>query len=335
MFGLATTYSLDQSRVNMTSRSVLPDTFLPMDVGDDLFMTCQNNILGWLHPTKNVNLENSCYQRSEDKTPSVNKSANDMGSNVNDGLKDNGLQDAVFKVKNFLRNEVPAALTSDSKDVQKIEAVVFVDFVALEIEVTFQSWQDRTAVNVRDKSHSDVVRMHRLHKQLKESLAQQTEQAPQDGSLQDLQHQLLPFGSPDEFEDDQIDSQTMRDKAEALVNDVTSHSVNSRMEGAQGLALWAQDCPECRVHIAETMLKHDAQIVKDLLQNSNLPLAEAYPLAAMLHHTFLCPSAARKLKSSRIARELRGMVRFNDGSTTELVAKELSMAVRCMDMVSC
>jgi len=319
----------------MTSRGVLADNFLPMDVSDDLFLIGQTNILRWLRPTKNVNLEKSCHQTSEDKTPSGNKLASDMGSNVNDGLKDNGPQDAVFKVKNFLRNEVPAELTSDSKDEQKIEAVVFVDFVALEIEVTIQSWQDRTAVNVRDRSNCDVVRMHRLHKQLKESLAKQTEQAPQDASLQNLQHHRPSFGSPDEFEDDQIDSQTMLDKAEALVNDVTSPGVNTRMEGAQGLALWAQDCPECRVRIAETLLKHDAQIVKDLLQNSNLPLAEAYPLAAMLRHTFLCPSAAKKLKSSRIARALRGMVRFSDGSTSELVAQEISMAVRCLDSVRC
>jgi len=335
MYGLMTDSCLDQPLFNMPSPSDLPDVFLPMAVLDDLILKDQLSMLRWPHPTKVVTSESVHDQKSEARLSSVNKVAADMEFHVIDDSKD-----AYFRIKSFLSEEVPAELTKDNKDLQRIEAVVFVDFVALEIEVMIQSWQDRTTITVRDRSFSDVVRMHRLYGQLKEIFARHTEQVPHDVSLQELQCQLLPLDSLphqdslDEFNDDWVDSQTMRDRAQALLNDVTSRSVDMRVEGAQILASWTQDCPECRVDIAETLLKNDSHIVEALFQNSSLSLAEVYPIAAMLRHTFSCPDAANVMKNSGIAEELIAMQRLSNWSTVALVAKEFSMAVRCLDKVS-
>jgi len=137
MYGLMTVSSLDQPLFNMTSRSVLPDTFLPKAIPSDLVLKDQANILGWLHPAESVNLERSHDQKSVAEEPSGNKVAGDMEFHVIDDP-----QEAYFKFKNFLSEEVPAELTKDNKDQQRIQAVVFLDFVALEIEVMIESWQD-------------------------------------------------------------------------------------------------------------------------------------------------------------------------------------------------
>jgi len=326
MCGVMTVTSLDQPLLNMTSRSVLPDTFLPKAVPDDLVLKDQANILGWLHPAESVNLERYHDQKSVVEEPSGNKVAGDMGFHVIDDP-----QEAYFKIKRFLSEEVPAELTKDRKDLQRIEAVVFVDFVALEIEVMIRSWQDETTITVRDRSRSDVVRMHRLYEQLKESFARQTEQVLQDWSLQDLRRQVLPPDSLDEFEDDGVDIQTMCDRAQALLNDVTSCSEDVRVEGAQVLASWAQGFPESRMHIAEALLRSDSHLVEARFRNFNLSLAEVYPLAAMLRYTFNCPDAASMLKNSGIARKLFAMRRLENKPIAALVAKELSMAVVCLD----
>jgi len=94
------------------------------------------------------------------------------------------------------------------------------------------------------------------------------------------------------------------------------------VEAAQVLASWAQDCPRCRVHIAEALVKNGAQIAQVLLQNSILPLAEAYPLAATLHHISLCPDADSKLRSTCITRELLAMGRFSHGCTPSVATKD-------------
>jgi len=288
----------------------------------------QANILGWLHPAESVNLERPQDQKSVAEEPSGNKVAGDMEFHVIDDP-----QEAYLIIKHFLSEEVPAELTKDSKDQQRIQAVVFLDFVALEIEVMIQSWQDETTVVVWDRSRSDVVRMHRLYEQLKGSFARQTKQVLQDGSLQDLSRQPLPPHSLDEFEVDWVDSQTMRDRAEALLNGVTSCSADMRVECAQALASWVQDLPESRMHIAEVLLRSDTHLVEALFQNLNLSLAEVYPLAAMLRYTFKCPDAASMLKNSGFARKLLAMQRLGNKSTAALVAKELSMAVIFLDKV--
>jgi len=316
---------------SMTLRGALPATFLAMGVRncpDDLILKDQINILGWPNPAKDVNLANCHGQKSEDDTSVATKAAGDVEFHVSDGL-----QEAICKVKDFLGTEVVAEVTHDNKDMQTIEAVVFIDFVALQIEVNIQSEEDYTTVMVKDHSRSDVVRLHRFCEQLKENFAWPTEQTLQNVSPPGLQAELLPMCSFDEFDDDWVDNESMRDRADALLNDVTSRNANVRVEGAQVLASWAQECLECRVHIAEALLEKGAQIVEALLQNSNVPLAEAYPLAATLRYTLLCPDAARKLKNSGIALKLFAIRRFNSGTVAAIVAKELSMAVRCLDKV--
>lgn len=188
------------------------------------------------------------------------------------------------------------------------------DFVILHIEVEIQSWQNQTKIMVKDRSRSDVVRMRRICNQLKKSFAGQTEQTPINVCPVDLQPQLLPLYSLDEFEDDWHDNETMLDRAEALLHDVTSHKANVRVEAAQVLACWAKECPRCRVHIADALLKSGAQIAH-VLQNSTLSLAEAYPLAATLHRISLCPDADNKLRNSCIAQELLAMRRLSNGCT--------------------
>jgi len=321
----------------MTSRGTLPASLLPMGVKhntDDLLLKDQINILGWLNPTKDLNLATCHDRKSEYEKPVGNKPdaihvAGDMEFHVSEGP-----QDAIFKVNVFLSKEVVAEVTHDSKDLQKIEAAVFVDFVELQVEVSIQSAEDHTTVVVKDRSRSDVVQWHHFCEQLKESFSQQNEQVHQHLSPQDLQPELLPMYSFDEFDDDWVDSQSMRDKAEALLDDVASRNATVRVQGTQVLASWARECPECRQHIAEAMLKNDVQILEALLQNSNVPLAEAYPLAATLRYTLFCPNAASTLMNSGIALRLLANRTFNNESTAAIVAKELSMAVRCLDMVT-
>jgi len=319
---------MENKPLKMTTRNVLPDAFLPTAVSDSLISKDHIKILGWLHPGTVVSSESSHDQNTENDKLSGNKLAGDMKFHVVDSP-----QEAYFKIKQFFSQEIPAEVTHDNKDLQRIEAVVFVGFVGLEIEVMVQSWQDATTITVRDRSRSDVVRMHHIYAQLKASLAKQTEQVVQDESFQDLQHQVLPQDSLDEFEDDWADSQAMRDRAEALLIDVTSRSVDMRVGGAQVLASWAQECPESRVHIAETLLRNDSHVVQALFHNSNLSLAEAYPLAAMLLCTFNCPDAASIMQNSAIARELFTMRRLGNRPIAALVARELSMAVICLDKV--
>jgi len=235
----------------------------------------------------------------------------------------------------FFDKEVHAEVIHNSKDLKKIEAVVVVEFVALHIEVKIQSWQDRTTVTLKDMSRSDVVRMHRLYEQLKEIFAWQTKGAIENVSPWALQLQLLPLCSFfDEFDGAWVDSQTMHDRVEALLNHAISCSADVRVEGAQELASWAEGCQQCRVHIAEALLKKDSQAVEALVQTSNLPLAEAYPLAATLHHTLLCPDAVNKLRNSCIARDFVAPGRLSNTSTPAIVVKEFFMAARCLDKVS-
>jgi len=319
--------------LSMTSRGTLPATFVPMDIKqctDDLLL--KDQIVGWLSPIKDLKLASCHDQKSEydkpvEDKPVETKVAGDVEFHVIEGP-----HEAVCKVNYFLSNEVDAEVTYYNKDLQKIEAAVFLDFVELQIEVNIHFVEDHTMVMVKDRSRSDVVRWHRFCEQLKESFACQSEKAQQNVSPRDLQSELLPMCSFDEFDDDWVDSQSMRDMAEALLNDVTSGNANVRVQGAQVLASWARECPECREHIAEAMLKNDVQMVEALLQNSNVPLAEAYPFAATLRYTLLCPNAASTLmKSSGIASRLLATRTFNNGSTAAIVAKELSMAVRCLD----
>jgi len=318
--------------VSMTSRGTLPATFVPMGVKqctDDLLL---KDPIGWLDPIKDLNLarchdQQSEYDKPVEDEPVEKKVAGDMEFHVIEGP-----QDAFCKVRSFLSKEADAEMTYNNKDLQKIEAAVFLDFVELQIEVNIRSVEDHTMVMVKDRSRSDVVRWHRFCAQLKQSFACRSDQAQQNVSPRDLQSELLPMCSFDEFDDDWVDSQSMRDMAEALLNDVTSGNANVRVQGAQVLASWARECPECREHIAEAMLKNDVQMVEALLQNSNVPLAEAYPFAATLRYTLLCPTAASTLmKSSGIASRLLATRTFNNGSTAAIVAKELSMAVRCLD----
>jgi len=318
--------------LSMTSRGTLPATFVPMDIKqctDDLLL--KDQIIGWLNPIKDLKLANRHDQTSEydkpvEDKPVETKVAGDMDFHVIEGP-----QKVVCKVIYFLSKAVDAQVTYDNKDLQKIEAAVFVDFVELQIEVNVRSGEDHTTVMVKDRSRSDVVRWHRFCEQLKENFACQSEQAQQNVSPRDLQSELLPLSSFDEFDDDWVDNQSMRYTAEALLKDVTSGDANVRVQGAQILASRARECPECREHIAEAMLKNDVQMVEALLQNSNVPLAEAYPLAATLRYTLLCPNAASTLMNSAIAFRLLATRTFNNGSTAAIVAKELSMAARCLD----
>lgn len=131
-----------------------------------------------------------------------------------------------------------------------------------------------------------------------------------------------------------FDSQTMHDRANALLNHAISCSSNVRLEGEQELASWAEGCPQCRIHIADALLEKKSQVVEALVQSSNLPLAEAYPLAVTLHHTLLCPDTASKLRNSCIARELLAPGRVGNTSAPTIVAKEFFLAARCLDKVN-
>jgi len=317
--------------LSMNSRGTLAAAFPLMGVThskDDVLFKDQINILGWLSPNKGLDLASCQDQESDYDTRIESQVAGDVEFNVSEGP-----QETVCKVKDFLDKEVVAEVTHDDRDPQKIEAVVFVDFVALQVEVDIISVQDHTTIMVTDRSRRDVVRLHRFCEQLKDGLGLKREQTQQNGSTLDLQPELLPM-SFDEFEDDWVDSQCMSDKAEALLNDVTSRHASMRVEGAQVLASWAQECPECREHIAEAMLKHDVQISEALLLNSNLPLAEAYPLAATLQYTLLCPNAASKLRDTDIVLQLLAIRTVTNGSTAAIVAKALSMAAKSLDKVT-
>lgn len=316
--------------LSIASRGTLPATLLPMGVKqctDDPLLKDQTSILGWLNLGKGLDLADCHDQKSENDEPVETQLGGDVEFHVREGP-----QETVRKVKYFLSKEV-AEVTQDSKEPEKIDVVVFVDFAALQVEVSFWSAEDHTTVVVKDQSRNDVVRLHRFCEHLKESFAWQSEQAQQNVSHRGLQPELLPM-SFDEFEDDRVDSQRMRGGAEAVLNVVTSRNVDMRVEGAQVLASWAQECPECREHIAEAMLKHDGQIVEALLQNSKVPVAEAYLLAAALRYTLLCPKAASRLSKSGTALTILAIRKCDDGSTAAIVQEELSMAAECLDRVS-
>jgi len=314
------------------SCNVPSHTFLPIGIkhcSNNLALKAEIDILGCLSSTKDVNWNHGLDHKFEGDEPLGHKVPGYMEFHVNEGP-----QKAVSKIKDFLSTKVAAEVIHEDMDLQKMEAVIFVDFVALQIEVEIYSSQNRTTIMVKDRPCNDVVRLHRLCEQLKESFAWQPEHSPQNVSPRDLQPKLLPLFSLGEFEDEWVDGQTMSDKAEALLDDLTSRSASLRVEGAQVLASWAQEHPECRTHIADALLKSDAQIIEALLQHTSLPIAEAYPLAATLRYTLLCAHAASKLRNSPSVRKLLAIGRNCNGSAAAIVAKELLIAARCLDEVS-
>jgi len=233
----------------------------------------------------------------------------------------------------FLNNEVPthiSGLTLEPSEGQPCQlcAIVFVDYIPIQIEVSTYAEDDRTVAVFKHPSQSDILRFHLVLERLISSLRSSNlhvTSTPQQATAASFR--MLD----DDFEDEiSADDEATWSERISLVEDMMSSSdASSREEALQNLARWAACDGVNKAVLADVLVKLHLKGV--LPVSTATPLAEMYPVAAVLRQlsNSLSPEACDILSHSALCADLEKMYLCE---SAPIITRELEVTVKGLRM---
>jgi len=236
----------------------------------------------------------------------------------------------------FLDQSLPAQIISvNNRDIEENEefhpvvAAVFLDFVAIDIEVCTSAGNDlnTTVVEFKDLSHNDIMRFRRIF----DSLVAFLQKA--DLRLANIRMTLTgawlrPIDDDFLFDDDNDgDDDGWATRVKSMWNDISSSNMQLREEGFQHLARWAASTPASHQEIARGFANF--QFGASIFADPKSSLAGMYPAASALRNVScgMCTDACDVLAS---APSFTMLEKLEVSELPPLVAQELTMAMKGM-----
>lgn len=232
--------------------------------------------------------------------------------------------------KDFLTDALPAEVETYSLEDYRLQAIAFIDYVPLHLEMRVYSNVEtvRSAVAVlRNISKVDVVRFRQFihfmagfyrHRRIEVDITYM-------GSLV-VGMNFCTFDDADMHDDELVHEAWLDCMQVVLADAVGAPQASVREEAVQALARCSETRPDSRRAIAQAMVAQEQLVVKALCASSEASLSEAFPLSVALRFSVACPEAAAVLASSQIMRFCEVLAE----SRRRLITLEVSEALACM-----
>jgi hypothetical protein len=236
----------------------------------------------------------------------------------------------------YLEEVVPSDFASLEIDAEKsykwqVTGTIFVDLVALAVEVSVKTCDDEVSVSVTHTSRNDPIRFKSLLKQLIAFLQARGLQTSSNLPVSNAQPRMLDdddFG----FSDEEEEETAWEEIIQPVLQDARSLRREVREEAMRVIAQWASSSPASHEALARALVDCGTELSTLFRTSSHASSAETYPFAVAMRNVSQGCSAETRSKMLRSPLSTM-MDPESKPCVPAVVAKEYKMAMQALGKV--